>query len=181
MRLSFFGFFIMFNLLIINELNAQTIDSLQIKIPQAWLGHWQGDMQMVYASGKVLQVKVELEIKQISPERWAWKIFYIDEKNRQERAYELFARNSQKGNYAIDEKNSIILEAFYSQNTLQCVFNVQNNMIYTVYRLENQTLSFENTMHKANQPLKTGGKGEVPVVDSYTIFTHHKAVLRRKG
>jgi len=160
---------------------SQVPDSLQIKLPETWLGTWQGQMILTYASGKSMEIEVGLEIKKMENQvRWNWKIIYDDSKNRQERAYELIAINSKLGKYAIDENNSIVLDAFFADNTLSSVFNVENNLIFTTYRLQGDTLYFENTMVKKDKPKITGGKEGNPKVDSFEVLVLQRGILKKK-
>ncbi len=159
---------------------AQTPDSLQIKISEDWLGVWKGKMSLYSASGVSQVIDNEIHIQKISPQRWTWKIVYDDGKNRQERAYELLASNADKGKYQIDEKNSIVLDAQWSDNTLLCVFKVEKSQIFTTYRLLNHTLYFENVMVRSDQPKTTGGQGEVPKVDSFPIRSFQRGILKKQ-
>jgi hypothetical protein len=158
---------------------AQIPDSAQIKISAEWLGIWKGKMTLQYASGTSQVIDNELHIQKISDKLWAWRIVYDDGKNRQERAYELLVINSLKGKYQIDEKNSIILNAYFADNTLMSVFTVEKNQIFTTYRLQNDTLYFENIMVRSDQPTMTGGQGETPKVESFPVRVLQRGVLKK--
>jgi hypothetical protein len=156
-------------------------DSLQIKIPETWLGTWKGTMKLHYANGKTQEVATELRIQKTSdPSRWKWMIVYEEGTARQERPYELIAQNTAKGKYVVDEKNDILLDAYFADNTLMSQFEVQGNLLMTIERLEGDTLYFENIMAKTGKPNKSGGSSvDIPEVKSYPVVVMQRAALKK--
>lgn len=160
---------------------AQTddVDSTQVNLPKSWIGSWTGTLEIWNASGKTQEVAMELHIyPQANSKRWQWTIIYGEDDQRQERTYELLAINSSKGQYQIDEKNSIFLEANFINETMISRFEVQNNLITTTYRLQGENLIFEILVGPGNKPNKTGGKQDSPPVHTYPIRAIQKAILK---
>ena len=155
-------------------------DSLAVSLPETWLGEWKGEMHLFYANGKTQKVAVELHIQKTENKgKWAWAIFYGEGEEKQKRAYELLAINSLKGKYLIDEKNSILLDAFFADNTLMSRFMVMNNLIMTIYRMEGESLYFENISGKDNLPNISGGKDDIPEVSSYPVSVLQRGILKK--
>ncbi|NJL12113.1 MAG: hypothetical protein HC913_03285 [Microscillaceae bacterium] len=163
-------------------LPAQGQDSLTIQIPEAWLGHWQGQMTIDNGRGPVMQVFVALHIEASTANTWQWQIRYGQGDSAQVRNYALKARNAHKGQYLIDELNSIVLPAFFTQQTLISFFEVQGNLIQTIYRLEGESLFFENAVAKMALSALTGGKEseDIPPVRTYPVVSLQRARLEKK-
>lgn len=147
-----------------------------------WQGHWKGTMQLTYSNGKTSTVNNELIIKDItssqdSLSRSQWTIIYGEGEQRQERAYELICLDQDKGQYLIDEKNSILLPAFFADQTLISFFEVMGNYIVSTYRREGDYLYFENISTNTKQTKVSGGQGDIPTVTSYLITNFQRAKL----
>ncbi|GAB4395784.1 MAG: hypothetical protein OHK0053_06470 [Microscillaceae bacterium] len=163
-------------------LSAQPQDSLTIQIPDIWLGHWQGEMTIDNGRGPVMQVAVALQIEARTADTWQWQIRYGEGDSAQVRNYSLKARNAALGQYLIDEHNSIVLPAFFAQQTLISFFEVQDNLIQTTYRLEGESLYFENAVAKRALSTLTGGKEseDIPPVKTFPVVSLQRAKLQKK-
>jgi hypothetical protein len=177
------NFFLYFALMLLYAcpLQAQTLDSTQVQIPLDWIGIWAGKLEISLSNGTKQTVPMQLHIaKHDSTDRWAWTIIYGEGEKRQERKYQLIAQNSTKGWYKIDEKNGIILDAFFAQGTLASTFEVENNLIMSLYRKAGKLLVFEIFMCVTKSPNLTGGNAkDIPPVKSYPVRTVHKASLKK--
>lgn len=164
-------------------LSAQThTDSLTMGLPATWLGEWKGTLEIINSQGKRNKVEMQLLIsKHDSTDRWNWTIVYGTGDKRQDRKYQLIVKNAAKGWYQVDEKNGIYLDAFYTENTLVSVFEVENNLLTTVERLEGKKLYFEIFMSVTKAPNITGGNAkDIPPVKSYPVRVFQRAVLTKK-
>lgn len=161
---------------------AQIKDSATITLPAEWIGEWAGTLEIINSQGKQDKVAMKLLIsKHDSMDRWNWAIVYGTGDTRQERKYQLIAKNSTKGWYQIDEKNGIYLDAFYAQNTLTNVFEVENNLLMTVERLEGKKLYFEVVMVVTKAPNLSGGNAQgIPAVKSYPVRVFQRSVLTKR-
>lgn len=155
--------------------------------PENWQGHWKGSMQLSYANGKTMEVNNELIIIDITTEqdtlkRYQWTVIYGDSSRRQERTYELITLDAQKGLYQIDEKNSIVLPCFYTDNTLMSLFEVMGNYIMSTYRKQGDYIYFENISASGNKKRVTGaGEEDIPEVTTYPLSNFQRAKLGKIG
>lgn len=166
-----------------HSIKAQnSTDSLKVQLPTAWIGEWAGKLDIVYSNGTKTSVPMQLLIKPTdSTDRWNWTIVYGEGDKRQDRKYQLLAKNSAKGWYQIDEKNGILLDAFFAQNTLVSMFEVEGNQLTSLERLEGNKLYFEIYMSVVKAPNVSGGTSkDIPPVKSFPVRVLQKAVLKKK-
>ena len=110
-------------------------------------------------------------------DRVRWVIGY---KGQPRRNYELVTVDAAKGQYKIDEKNSIEITAHLLGDELVSVFAVAGNQLVARYRLLNQdTLAYEVILWPQQASGLTGGQKGIPVVTNYTPTNVQKAVLKR--
>ena len=176
-------FLALFSLFFLGKINAQdkkiAVEILDTKIllSDKWIGEWNGEMKVIGVP-KIDKVTVKIIIKgEKNASKWVWSLQYGGQAARE---YELLGKDTQKGKYIIDEKNSILLETYFSQDVITSVFEVEGNQIISVYRLENDTLIFENTTIKPAKVLKTGaGDKDTPEVKIYPVAGFQRAVLKK--
>ena len=107
-----------------------------------------------------------------------YMLVYIFDGKRQERKYNLIEKDVAKGAYIVDENNGILLDAKLVDNTLYCMFEVQNNLITTTERFYKDAMDFEITFSDTKQKTITGTEGEDAVsVTSYPVGGIQKAHL----
>lgn len=171
--------------------NAQTQDSItsnsvpdSLSFPHSWVGHWQGTLDIYNAKGLAQTVAMELEISPIDgSENFNWAIIYGEDKVAGRRAYELEIVDPAKGWYAIDEKNTIRLEAYLFNNKLYSRFEVMGNWLLSSYEMQNNQLRFEIISGQSEAVSTTGGqtfeKEEIPEVNAFPINVHQSAVLTK--
>ena len=152
--------------------------------PKDWLGYWQGELS-IYNAGSVSQVvPMALDYQATDdPLRYTWAIIYGQDTVKGRRAYELVVIDSVEGNYQIDEKNSIMLDAYLRGNSLVSAFEVMGNHLVTTTTRIGDQISFDIIMSKAKEGTSTGGEevgGErIPVVTNYPIAVRQSAILHR--
>jgi len=97
--------------------------------------------------------------------------------------YFLKVIDAEKGHYQVDEKNSILLNSYLIDNRLVSTFEVMDNVITSVYRLEGQKMYFEIYANNAKDALVTGATiqdGEdIPEVESYKTTGYQRGILTR--
>jgi hypothetical protein len=151
----------------------------QPRFPSDWEGNWKGELLWYTETGKEpKKVNMELRVHKTDT-AWSWQLIYgsAAEDNR---PYTLFARDTAKGHWAINEENGIILDQFLIAGRLSGAFTVANSTILNTYQLQGDSLVVEfNTLHA--KPLTTTGKGteDSPTVESYRVKGYQRAVLRR--
>lgn len=148
--------------------------------PENWLGKWEGKLHIQTSSAEN-EVYMSLEIIPLSEKSWQWIIIYGSENSKIEREYELIADDQSKGLYKLDEKNDIVLDMLYRENSFYSVFSVLPNLIFAEYRLENAKLYFKVISSDITNPNITGTESEnSAIVNSYVIHNTQTAVLEKK-
>lgn len=151
----------------------------QSRFPESWEGNWKGELLWYTETGKEpKKVNMELRIHR-QDTAWSWQLIY-GSPTEDNRPYTLFARDTVKGHWAINEHNGIILDQFLLAGRLSGAFTVSNSTILNTYQLQGDSLIVEFTSMQA-KPLSTSGKGteESPAVENYKIKGYQKAILYR--
>jgi hypothetical protein len=148
--------------------------------PDGWLGKWTGKL-LIYGEGEPKEVYMELNIKDADEvNHWKWTIIYGKGEFGQTRAYELILIDSAKGKFKMDEKNSILLDMTYRNNSFFSTFEVEKNLVTAVYTLIDNKIIFEIISSDMKNPLVTGNEGEeVSTVFSYPVTVVQKAELNK--
>lgn len=163
--------------------------------PSDWFGTWSGPAEVArpansasVAQGDKLQLTMGLVIGPTSdPNRFTWTVIYEHSGEKHERKYELVVVDAARGQYEIDEKNSITLPTTLIGGTLRSTYIVEGVQVITCERLErtpsgprivSEMLSVDTT-----SPRKTGGQGEgtgkIPEVTIFSPRALQRAVLTR--
>lgn len=151
------------------------------QFPRDWEGIWKGYLNIHSAQGLLTQMPMELHILPKDSVRWTWKIVYAPKnKDKDIRNYELIIKDKKNNHYAIDEKDGIVLDAFFTGGTFISKFEVQGAMITSMEHFEGEDLVMELIASDSKAINHTGGKGdEIPPVSSYRINSYHKAKLKK--
>jgi hypothetical protein len=177
MRLYLF----LFSFLFYSILNAQEETTT---FPDSWVGTWQGSLEIFSPKGKEQQIAMELHIEKRSDSTdvatYTWYITYGEDQRR----YLLKAVDPALGRYAIDEQNTIILDAILISGKLYSRFDVMGNMLLSTVELVDGVLHYEIISGKLD-PLRVTGDTEfegeeIPEVNSYPVVVRQMARLRRK-
>lgn len=147
-----------------------------------WVGTWKGSLDINNADGKTLKLPMTLDIKATdSTNRYSWTIIYGEGSNMEIRPYEIL--NKGNGRFVIDEKNSIILDAYLLGNTLVTRFEVKGSLLMITYQLlkaQNQIIF--RVYSGKHKPLNTtGGDKKVPVVKTYPLGVMQEAYLKKNS
>jgi len=150
------------------------------QIPASWEGRYQGVLVSTNFQGKEMRYAMSLIVSKIADSSWTWTIIYGEDSLKQEREYLLIL--NEKGQFAIDEQNSIRLSSHLIDNRFVCVFEVQGNLIHTVYRFEQDTVKFELT--SSSGAYETGNTVQenndtIPLVVSYRTVAFQQAELTK--
>jgi len=155
------------------------------KFPQSWFGYWSGELQIYAPQGINQTIKMALEIAPTNQaDQFKWVIIYGEGESQSIRNYELKTINEEDGLYIIDEKNTILIEAYHFNNQLISHFEVKNNELISIYEKQGDYLIFNIIAGKNNSISETGGKkfegNEIPIVKTYPITTIQRAILKRQ-
>lgn len=155
-----------------------------LAFPQAWEGIWKGDLEIHTAKGLAQTVPMELHILPTdSMHRYTWSIIYGADKEAGKRPYELVILDAEKGLYAIDEKNTIQIEAYFIKDKLFSRFEVMGTLLLTSEQLVGETLIFEIIAGKM-EPISVSGdevvaRDTIPRVQAFPINVLQRAILSR--
>ncbi len=163
--------------------NTLTVDTNTF--PNSWLGNWEGDLN-IFKDNKIVQtIPMELEMLEIdTSNNFIWAIIYGEDKIKGRRAYELEILNAEKGQYRVDENNSIKLETYLFQNKLLSWYEVAGSKILCIYEKQGDQMIFEIIFGSAEPVSITGDQkvdGEdIPAVRTFPIGGYQRAVLTKK-
>jgi len=152
-------------------------------LSERWHGVWKGDMTAsVPGGGNPKQFGMELHIAPLpdDPARCTWKVVYIDDGQRQERPYEIVAVDAAKGEYVIDEKNSIEIPGRMMGDVLHCPFSLGDVLLLATYRLEGESLRVDIVTMNTAEAAVTGGKDGAPQVALPQVRAVQWADLKRE-
>lgn len=144
-----------------------------------WLGTWKGQLKINNVKGgKQISVPMTLNIQPTdSSSRYSWTLIYGEGSSMQIRPYELLDKGN--GQYIIDEKNSILLDAYMLGNTLVTRFEVKGSLLMITYQLQaiDKQIIFRVYSGKHEPLNKTGGQKDVPEVTTYPMSVTQEAYL----
>lgn len=153
----------------------------QARLSERWHGTWKGRLTSMVPGQDYMTLDMELAIHPLDdPSRCTWTIVYIANRERSVRAYEIVTLDEQAGRYAIDEKNSIVIEGRMVGDTLHFPFTLGNVLLLATYRLQGDTLSVDIvTLGTGDAPV-TGGRDGAPEVGLPRVSAVQKADLKRE-
>ncbi len=164
-----------------NLIQKQFAETTTKVFPQDWTGTWSGDLLIKGPRQKASKVKMLLKIAALEgKDAWQWSITYTDKEGTKDiRNYEIYERDKGIGQYVIDEKNSILLEAFLAGDVLMSRFEVSGSLLLVTYQYMDEVILYEMISGKVEDTYKSGGLGDAPTVYSYDLPVHQTAVLKR--
>lgn len=160
------------------------MESTKSKFPDDFLGHWSGDLHIYNHSGKTMTVLMQIIISITDlKDEYHWHIIYGEGEKQNKRQYTLKVDDASKGRYVIDEKNSIVLDACFIENKLISSFEVNDNLLTSVYEVVNGKMIFEIYFQNKKDNRISGNSvinnDTIPEVISYKTSTYQKAVLSK--
>lgn len=160
--------------------------SHELPFPESWVGDWTGTLH-IDSPNNPMTVAMSLNIQPTDdPETYLWQLQYGDGDDAQPvRDYRLVPVDRARGDWQIDEKNSIVLDANLRGGALWSQFDLGTNRIVIVYRFHEAIedapgLEVVLAAMNLDDERMTGGQGGVPDVVSQPVATGQRAVLRRR-
>lgn len=100
--------------------------------PATWVGRWEGRCKIPTT------LVMGLRIAPIAgTTKHTWEVTYKqDGTPPQVRAYELLTVDAARGHYAVDEKNGIVIDSYFTHDILRSLFSVSSRVIAFRYALE---------------------------------------------
>ena len=148
-----------------------------------WLGTWSGTATNHRPDGSTFDFPMTLAIAPIdgATDRYTWTITYGEGEGRQVRPYELVVIDAASGLYAIDEKNSIVLDTVMLDGALYSQFEIEGVRLTTVNRLGPGPgqMTCEILTSSTEPASITGNTDGVPPVGLFPPRSLQRAVLTR--
>ncbi len=161
-------------------LSAQTPRPAGKTLDAGWLGDWKGTLEIEGGSRSTQRVPMELHLQKLKDRNGLrWEIVYGEGPQRQIRRYELLS-DPKTGQFVIDEKNGILMDAAFVGQTLYSQFEVGSNRLSSRYEREGETIKFEITTFSLS-PRSTGEKEAGTQVLCYPLLSVQRATLLRAG
>ena len=149
------------------------------------MGNWTGELEIHDAMGPKQTVPMSLYLSETDTSGiYDWVILYGMDSLSDMRNYVLKEIDKSKGHYMIDEKNGILIDAYFIQNELTSIFAVMGNTLVCSYRREGEELIFAIKIFPSEKIRVTGDtiieNQNIPVVESFQHKSSQVARLRRK-
>ncbi len=165
-----------------NELASNEI----AKFPEDFMGEWTGYLSIYGSKGLHDKIEMGLNIVPIeNSKNLTFMIRYGEDKEENKRNYELVFVDKEKGLFKIDEKNTILMEAYYIGGKLFQTFEVGGNLLTSTLSKIGDQLLWEITSGKL-EPVSNSGDQmhegeEIPEVKVYPMRVYQKGVLSKKS
>ena len=160
------------------------------QFPADWVGSWKGQLEIYRGTQPAQVIPLELHIGERNENgNYAWTIVYMSRINpdsimRDVRAYILMPVDSNKGQWIIDEQNSILLPARHAGDVLTSHFQVSRQWLMSQYVHDGESITFR--IFAGSKDLEGGSGGgeyrgeQMPEVLVYPVQAVQKAVLKRE-
>lgn len=117
--------------------------------------------------------------------QYTWTIIYNDDREAGLRNYTLKTIDAKTGHYLIDERNSILLEAYLIHQTLYSRFEVMDNLLLSAVEKRGDELIYEIIAGSATSVSTSGdiitpAGDTIPPVQSFPIRVLQRAVLYKQ-
>ena len=172
--------FLCLSIVIVSFFYANTQEN-ELKFPESYFGSYKGDLIIENAKGQQI-IGMEFHINATeTANKYQYQLVYISNGNRQERNYNLIAKDASKGEYLVDENNGILLSAKQFENRLYSVFQVQENLLFTIEEFYEDYMIFEIVFSNKKETVKSGNiDEETPEVFSYPVTVSQRAKLLKQ-
>lgn len=165
---------------------AQALPGSSDAFPWSWIGIWRGDLHIYNQQNEATVLPMELQLLPLdSAGQYTWTIIYNEDREAGLRAYTLKTIDAEAGHYLIDERNSIMLEAYLIHHTLYSRFAVMDNLLLSAVEKRGDELIYEIIAGSAT-PVGTSGDtvttagDTIPPVQSFPVRVLQRAVLQKQ-
>ena len=104
---------------------------------------------------------------------WIWRTEYLSEKYPMVKDYKLRLEDQEKGRYALDEGDGIVLYDYLFGNKLYSVFQTQDILLTSSYEWQEDRLIFEVTSGRELPDTSNG-------IRNYSVMNLQRVVFRKK-
>jgi hypothetical protein len=157
----------------------------QQSFPESWEGNYKGQLMIYGVDSVKMKIDMELKIAKTSNDSvFDWTIIYNFKGKNDIRAYSLLIVDRQKGHYKIDEKNSILIDSYFHNNSvLTSFFEVAESNIIASYSKKDDDIIFEIISSKTEPVSRTGNTKykdeDISEVLSFKVNGRQRGVLKR--
>jgi len=157
---------------------------LTAQIPASWHGKWRGTLEIFNENGLAQSVPMQLHMLPTDrADRYTYTIIYGEDTIAGKRDYELLVLDEEKGFFAIDEKNTIVMEAYLLGGKLYNRFEVMGTLLLASTEMVGENLVYE-VISGSLEPISVTGDQkvdgeEVPPVQAFPVQVRQVAVLRK--
>lgn len=174
----------LFILVFLSHLFIQVYGQKSDEFPTAWIGKWKGNMEIYMGPNKIQSLPMQLHILPTdSANIFTYRIIYGQDTVKGERPYLIRIIDAVKGQYKIDEQNSISIDASLLGNQLTSCFEVEGNLIFDILEKKGDTLYWRLISGKTSPTALTGnskqGEEIIPLVKTFPIGILQSAELRK--
>jgi len=130
-------------------------------------------------------VPMELHILPVAgTETYTWTVFYGPDPEAGRRSYLLKTIDASSGFYAIDEQNSIVMEAYLLGGKLYSRFEVEGSLLLATNEVHGDEMIYEiisGSFHPVSSSGNAVRNGEnIPTVNAFPVIVRQAAVLTRR-
>lgn len=142
-----------------------------------WLGNWKGTLNIIMA-GKSNSVSMYLSIcKTDKPDKYGWKTTYGEGASKLEKNYFMYPKDAERGEWILDEENTILIDFFFGDNQFHSFFETQNILLSSRYELKEDKIYAEVLTSQKEKQSKSGKDKEEVI--SYPVYVIQKAELTK--
>jgi len=167
------------------SISAQNSNTLILNdFPASWQGDWAGELQIFTSEGLKQSLPMQLLIQPIENSTdYSFSIIYGVDVEAGLRSYVLKTIDASKGLFAIDEQNSIMIDAYFLGETLVQRFEVMGNLLETIIEKRGDTLEwkiFSGSIKPSNTTGDTVYEGDtIPPVKTFPMKVLQKCIMSK--
>jgi hypothetical protein len=166
-------------------LDKTTATEQKAVFPDDWIGHYQGDLELVNATrGKTMTLPMTLIISPTdTANRWRWYSKAIYQGQEIIKDYALYRTDSMPPNHFImDENNGIYLDRILLDGGFYDYFEVGNLGLYGITKKVGADIHFEIASFSLQSKRYSTYEGEgskIDTITSYKVINTQKVLLKR--
>lgn len=147
---------------------------------EKFTGNWKGELQAYNKDSLTMTVQMGLDVVELNDSSYQWKISYqmSDTGKADIRDYVLYY-DAEKQQWAIDEKNGIVMYANLINGALHSCFSVGDANLLIRYSLEDNMLVFDLFSY-GSKAWESATEDGAFMVLSYPVGNVQKAILERR-
>jgi len=147
---------------------------------EKFTGNWSGELRAYNKDSLTMTVQMGLDISKLNDSSYQWKISYkMSDTGKSDIRDYLLYYDSKKEQWAIDEKNGIVMYANLINGAIHSCFSVGEANLFIRYSIFNNDLVFDLFSYGA-KAWESGTEDGAFQVLSYPVGNVQKAVLSKR-